>query len=180
MVNKNRFLLIGLLAGLLGFSVSSYADDIDIYSGLAAGGANTPNLMFVIDSSANSDASFGSCSYDQARLGDGLGGTPSNGSKTLGNEQCALVNIAQFLPTRSVTDPVTGVTSLVALIRLGITTSDGVYFQLVPIDDNAYSGPSTTGGGTSIAIPSGLTNRQAFVFAAKNWPSIPAAWTKAT
>lgn len=169
-MNAKRLGLCGVLFGLLAVAGISRADDIDIYSGIAAGGANAANLMFIIDNSANSDASFGSCAYDLAALGDGLGGAPSNGSKTLGNEQCALVNIAQFLPTRTVTDPATGLTSQVAIINLGIATSDGVYFNLLPIDDNAYTGPATTGGGTNIAIPGGLTNRQAFVFVVKQLP----------
>lgn len=161
-MHTQRFIRTYLLSGLLALSFinQTQAEDIDIYSGIATGTSNTPNLMFVIDSSANSDAAMGTCSYDSVALGDGAGGAPSNGSKTLGNEQCALVNIAQFLPVRSLTDPTTGVTDNdVALINLGISNSDGVYFKLTPIDNKPYTGtyPAT----------SGSTNRQAFIQAVK-------------
>ena len=157
-MNTKPLILTSLLIGLLSLPFASRADDIDIYAGLG-GSANAPNMMFVIDSTANADASFGTCHYDLNTLGDGLGGTPSNGSNTLGNEQCALVNIVKFMPTRSITDPSTGVVSQVAMLNLGITSSDGVYLMLTPIDDKPYAGtfPGTTG----------MTDRQAFIYAAK-------------
>jgi type IV pilus assembly protein PilY1 len=131
-----------LMPVLLGLLLPAHAEDIDIYSDFGGAGA-TPNLMFVIDSSANSDGEFGTCTYWD-------GSSPSMGSKTLGNEQCALANIVHTLPKQS---------DGTALINLGITTSDGVFFKLTPIDDNAYTG--------TYSVPGGTTNRQAFVLAVK-------------
>lgn len=166
-MNARQYFFAILCAGVLSLSLGARADDIDIYAGLGSA-ANAPNLMFVLDTAANNDANFGVCKYDASVLNDGLGGAPSNGADTLGNNQCALYNIVKFMPTRSITDPSTGVVSQVALMKLGITTSDGMYFPLTPVDDNVYAGPpSVTLGGSSVTIPAGSTNRQAFLLAVK-------------
>jgi len=138
-----KFFLAGFLMVLLGYPALSQAEDIDLYSGLS-GAAGVPNLMFVLDSSANNDGNFAACTYYD-------GTSPSLGDKTLGNEQCALVNIMHSLPTNADGS---------ALLNLGITDSKyGVYFKLTPIDDHAYTG--------SYSVPTGTTNRQAFILAVK-------------
>lgn len=158
-MNSKRFVLISACVSLLLFSSMLRSEDIDIYSSNSSGGVNTPNMMFVLDSSANSDGAFGGCAYYDTT------GPSLNGSKVLGNEQCALVNIVHDMPTRTVTDPTTGVTSQVAYINLGVTTASGLLIQLTPIDDNPYTGPSAVG--TAI-IPAGFTNRNAFIWAVKH------------
>lgn len=154
-LKKNHKRLGGFMAAVVAllFAGAAGAEDIDIYSGIAGGISNVPNLMFVIDSSSNSDASFGSspCTYFDNT-------SPSmSGSKALGNEQCALANVVNSLPTSSVT---TGQ----AIINLGITTATGHLIDLTPIDDKpfAYQGSYPSG------MPTGLTNRQAFIWAVRS------------
>ena len=141
-MKKFRLFLLCLMVSLLGVSSFTLAEDIDIYSA-NADNFGVPNLMFVLDSSSNSDGSFGTCTYWDGTL-------PSMGAKTLGNEQCALANIVHALPKKS---------DGAALLNLGITTSDGLFFKLTPIDDNAYTG--------IYSVPAGTTNRQAFILAVK-------------
>ena len=131
---------------LLSYSAPSLADDIDIYSG--GGSVGTPNIMIVIDNPSSSNAEVGPCKYYD-------GTTPSGTSKRMGNQQCALANLAKSLPKKS---------DGTALINLGITLLAGVTVDLIPIDDNVF-GKSATGG---VTIPSGTTNREAFILAVKN------------
>jgi type IV pilus assembly protein PilY1 len=158
-MKTTQLILAGLFSALLLNPIASRADDIDIYSGLTGSG-NAPNMMFVIDSAANSDSNFGgtSCTYYD-------GSSPSlSGSKVLGNEQCALVNIVHSFPTSS---------SGAALVKVGITTANGLLLPLVPIDNNPYNGGAATTltdiTGNVITIPAGTTDRNAFILAAKNY-----------
>lgn len=135
------------IAALLSYAAPGMADDIDIYS--SSGSAGTPNIMVVIDSASDSNADMSPCLYY-----DNTSPPSPTNSKTIGNDQCALVNLAHNLPTNK---------SGSALLNLGLTTNAGVFVRLMPIDDNAFSG-STLGG---VSIPSGSTNRQAFILAVK-------------
>ena len=136
---------------LSSYGATSRADDIDIYS--SAGSSGTPNIMIVIDNASNSNANMGTCSYWD-------GTSPSGGSKTIGNDQCALANLAHNLPTNK---------DASALLYLGITTMNGVVVNLLPIDDKVFAGSTLSG----ISIPAGSTNRQAFILAVKNLSTTP-------
>lgn len=117
-----KLILASVLVMLFCLSVPSLAEDIDIYSNIG-GTQNIPNVMFVIDSAANSDGSFGSgtCTYYD-------GSSPSlDGSKVLGNEQCALANIVHSFPVQP-----DGVS---ALINVGVTTATKIILPLTPLDD---------------------------------------------
>ena len=143
-MNTSRFFLIFILIALLGNPIQVDAEDIDIYSGAQLSSA--PNLMFVVDNPSSQNNEVGACTYSAAAGG----GAPSNGSKALGNDQCALANIVASLATKA---------DGTAVINLGITTMAGVFFKLTPIDDNPYTG--------TYAHPAGTTNRQAFLLAVK-------------
>lgn len=130
---------------LLLHAVPSLAEDIDIYSG--GGSTGSPNVMIVIDNASNSNANMGPCTYWD-------GTPPSGGPKTMGNNQCALANLAHTLSTNKDGS---------ALINLGLTTMAGVLVKLVPIDDKPFVG-TTLGNAT---VPSGSTNRDAFILAVK-------------
>jgi type IV pilus assembly protein PilY1 len=146
-----QLILTALFGALLLNSTTSRAEDIDIYTGLA-GTANIPNVMVVVDNPSSQNSDVGPCSYWDGTL-------PSQGSKALGNDQCALVNIVHSMTTK---------TGGIALFNMGITTMDGVILKLTPVDDNAYTGPSTlTLGSTSYTIPAGSTNRQAIIIVVK-------------
>ncbi|HVL44979.1 MAG TPA: PilC/PilY family type IV pilus protein [Acidovorax sp.] len=65
-------------------ALAQYSSDIDIYSGNGTG--STSNVLFVLDSSANWNASLKhTCTYTD-------GGPPSKGQTKGGMEQCALYN----------------------------------------------------------------------------------------
>ena len=141
-MKKFRLFLLCLTMNMTVLSSFTHAEDIDIYSDNAAT-LGLPNLMFVIDNASRNSANFGTCVYVD-------GGAPSLGATSLGNQQCALVNIVSTLPKQ---------TNGTSLINLGIATSAGIVFKLTPIDDNAYTG--------SYPVPARSTNRQAFILAAK-------------
>lgn len=136
---------------LLMYSAQSLADDIDIYSGVVSTGS--PNVMIVIDNASNSNADMGTCKYWDNTL-------PSGGSKTMGNNQCALANLAHNLSTNKDGS---------ALINLGLTTMAGVLVKLVPINDKLFVGTSLG----DAAIPAGSTNREAFILAVKKLDTDP-------
>jgi type IV pilus assembly protein PilY1 len=68
-------------------ATSAHAEDIDLYTGGVVDGGR-PNVIFILDNSANWSASNGAanCTYD-----DG-GAAPSSQGKKMGIEQCALNN----------------------------------------------------------------------------------------
>src|SRR5512143_2903921 len=104
MITK-RLALISLFAGLQVLSAASRADDIDIYSGLGSA-VNTPNVLFVMDNSANFEASSGGVTCKQQADGslaiNAVSGTPTQMSGTVGGiEQCALYNVLANLPVNA-------------------------------------------------------------------------------
>ncbi|MFA6902831.1 MAG: PilC/PilY family type IV pilus protein [Gallionellaceae bacterium] len=151
MINTRQLIRLCLLTGLLAFTSAANADDIDIYSGLGSE-TNMPNIMIVLDNAANSNADMGACTYWD-------GTSPSGGSKTMGNNQCALANLAKRLSTRADGS---------ALFSMGFTTLTGVDLPLTPVDDNTYTGPNPlTITGTVVSIPGGTSNRWAIIMAVK-------------
>lgn len=143
-MNAIRFFLTAALITFLNNSLPARADDIDLYSGLT-GNANIPNVMIVIDNPSSQNNEVGACTYS-ASLPFAPGGTPSNGSKALGNDQCALANIILNLSTKSDGS---------ALVKLGMTTMSGANVPLIPVDDNAFNNGAAitlTVSGTSIVF----------------------------
>lgn len=102
-MNAKRIILTTLFATLLGLSVSSRADDIDIYSGLGAAG-NTPNVLFVLDNAADfsSNASgFSTCPVTNPTTGAVTNTNLSLNGTVGGIEQCALYNVINTLPVNA-------------------------------------------------------------------------------
>lgn len=154
---KPSAIVMTLLIGCLSLSMPSRADDIDIYAGLAAT-ANTPNIMVVIDNPSSQNNSTQVCTYWDNTI-------PSNNGKALGSDQCALVNLVQSMPTKTVTTS-SGATQQAAQFNFGLTTMSGVDFPLTPLDDNPYTGPATvTISGNAVTIPAGTSNRYAIIMA---------------
>lgn len=92
---KTNFPLIraSLVAALLYFPLGIQAEDIDIYANPATSGS-APNMLVVIDNSANFSASAtNSCKYADDNTSPGLGGSAA------GIEQCAIYNAIYALPT---------------------------------------------------------------------------------
>ncbi|HZW86790.1 MAG TPA: hypothetical protein VFF41_04955, partial [Gallionella sp.] len=90
-MNTKQFLPVILCVGLLSFAVSSRAQDIDIYTGLNAS-TTVPNIMVVVDNPSSQNNNVGACTYFD-------GTSPSGGSKAIGDDQCALVNLVHGLST---------------------------------------------------------------------------------
>jgi type IV pilus assembly protein PilY1 len=103
-----RLILAHLLMALMCYSTVSRAEDIDIYSGLGTT-SNVPNVLFVVDNSANFEASSGGVICTQQADGSLVingSGTPTDmsgtGSGTVGGiEQCALWNVVKSLPVNA-------------------------------------------------------------------------------
>lgn len=94
-MNTKNLFLVGMLATCLGFSVTSRADDIDIYSNITASG-DLPNVMIVLDSSANFNGNAPPCTFIDSAT------TPGYNTKAGGIEQCALNNVIYNLPVNTV------------------------------------------------------------------------------
>lgn len=85
-----QLILSALLGAVLLNPLAGRAEDIDIYSGLAAS-SSLPNVLIVLDNAANFDASAPACSYTDSATAPTLSG------KTGGIEQCALNNVIAAL-----------------------------------------------------------------------------------
>lgn len=83
-----------LLCLMLGISLFTQAEDIDIYSD-NAGTTGAPNVLLVLDNAANFEASAGNCTYVD-------GTAPSLNGKAGGIEQCAIYNVISSLPEGAV------------------------------------------------------------------------------
>lgn len=104
-MNTKQLIRTGLLFGLLTLSCTGQAEDIDIYSGLGTS-YNTPNVLFVMDNSANFDASSGGVTCKKQADGslviNAAAGTATDMSgKVAGIEQCALWNVVKNLPVNA-------------------------------------------------------------------------------
>ncbi|HEU0220452.1 MAG TPA: PilC/PilY family type IV pilus protein [Gallionella sp.] len=100
-----RIILASLLVVLTGYATTSRAEDIDIYSGLGSA-VNTPNVLFVMDNSANFEASSGGVTCMQQADGSLLinaaaGTATAMSGKVGGIEQCALWNVVKNLPVNA-------------------------------------------------------------------------------
>lgn len=95
-MNTTRIILTGMFFALLGISLQGKAEDIDLYS-KPAGAINNPNVLIILDTASNANASVtNACTY-----ADGSG-APSIGNSLLGIEQCTLFNLVYNLPVNSV------------------------------------------------------------------------------
>lgn len=98
-MNTTRLLLTSIFVVLLANAILVKAEDIDLYSRIPSP-KNNPNLLIILDNNANSDNVAGTCNYDAAGFpGSGTGGASSMGATVFGNEQCALYNVINALPT---------------------------------------------------------------------------------
>ncbi len=98
-----RYFLNCLFVALLTLPTQGRAQDIDLYSAAASvTGASLPNVLFIMDNSANWNASAPACTYYD-------GTSPSLGSTAGGIEQCALVNAINALPFQANGNPVVNV-----------------------------------------------------------------------
>jgi type IV pilus assembly protein PilY1 len=91
----NTLLLLATCAG----PAAAQPSDIDIYSGVSAS-SDRPNVMLVLDSSANWAASISgaaNCFYKDGGVTTTSGPTADQGTK-LGIEKCALYNVVDGLP----------------------------------------------------------------------------------
>ena len=75
---------------------AQFSSDIDIYSGINTG--NVPNILFIVDNTANWNASSGQPDCFYKENGVTTTTTPSGGTKKVGLEQCALYNLIDILP----------------------------------------------------------------------------------
>lgn len=148
-----QFALTAFMFVMAGYAATSQAEDIDIYSSQNLDGA--PNLMFVVDNPSSQNNNADACTYSAAVIAlVGGSSAPSNDTKALGQDQCALANIVADLSLKA---------DGTAAVKLGITTMAGIYFKLTPIDDAVYTGTNTPPG----LVSGTTTNRQAFILAVK-------------
>ncbi|MDD5299887.1 MAG: PilC/PilY family type IV pilus protein [Gallionella sp.] len=156
---KTKQLILSSLLILL-TSHASQAEDIDIYSGTTSNGV--PNLMFVVDNPSSQNSNMGVCTYWDGTL-------PSEGDKSVGNDQCALANVVHEMSPLGAGS---------AVVNLGITTMCGIHFPLTPIDNNLHPGTPYTrtfntgpcnaaSDNITYTVPAGSTNKDAFIIAVK-------------
>lgn len=94
-MKKMQSLILLLLCLLMGYSASLHAEDVDIYVD-SAGVTDTPNVLIVLDNSANFESNSGlNCTYVD-------GTSPSLGTSAGGVEQCAIYNVVSGLAPGSV------------------------------------------------------------------------------
>lgn len=93
------------LAALTLHGSASRADDIDIYTGLN-GSSDRPNVLLVLDSSANWSANLSApnCYYKDNGVTTASGPSASEQGKKVGIEKCALYNVIDALPVKSGAD----------------------------------------------------------------------------
>ena len=90
-------------AGLLSAALSAWAgtpSDIDIYAG-ASGATDRPNVLMILDSSANWSVPTGNATCYYKENGVTTSVAPSNAGDKGGIEQCALYNLVDALPVQS-------------------------------------------------------------------------------
>ena len=89
---------------LAAFAASANAEDIDIYMSVPPS-SDLPNILFVLDNSANWSASLPvpRCLYNNVPAGVPDGPPDNEQSKKIGLEKCALHNVIDALDKRQVT-----------------------------------------------------------------------------
>lgn len=76
---KTHFYKSAMMLGLLAFSVTSIAEDIDLFVGAAPAGTSVPNILIVLDNTANWNSAF---TNEIAALVSTVNGLPVNADNT--------------------------------------------------------------------------------------------------
>jgi type IV pilus assembly protein PilY1 len=98
-MKTSQLLLACTFLALTGASLQCMAEDIDLYSRVPSP-KNNPNVLIILDNAAHASDSAPICNYDAIGLpGSGTGGASAMGATVFGNEQCAMYNVVNALPT---------------------------------------------------------------------------------
>ncbi len=98
-MNKKNGITLAAFVMLACCAFQAQGEDIDLYSRIPSP-KNNPNVLIILDNSANSDNVAAACNYDAVGApGSGTGGPSAMGATVFGNEQCALYNVINALPT---------------------------------------------------------------------------------
>lgn len=151
----------------MGHSAASHAEDIDIYSGLGSN-TNVPNVLFVMDNSANFEASSGGVTCMQQADGSlvinsGSGTATAMSGKVGGIEQCALWNVVKNLPVNA---------DATARVNIGFMMYNGTNIQDV---NNANCGGSLGGCLTQPMIAMTAANKTGVLNWIASWNTSPSA-----
>lgn len=154
-MKTTRIFLISMMLSLLCLPIVSKADDIDLYSGLG-GDAGKPNVLLILDTAANFDASAtGHCTYSGE---SGSAAIPSLDGKLAGLEQCALYNVIRGLPVND--DPEGS-----ARINLGI-----MFYNATGLASYGCTDVSSKGGCVVKELTAmNSTNKAAYLTWIKTW-----------
>lgn len=119
--------------------LSAQPSDIDIYSGVT-GSADRPNVMFILDSSANWSSNISgaaNCFYKEGGVTSVVGPTADQGTK-LGIEKCALYNLVDALPVATAGGPNNDALFNIAIMLMNESPNDGIYprRRFIPLTTN--------------------------------------------
>ena len=137
-------LAAGLMLALPGHA--QYTSDIDIY-GSPSSSTDLPNVLFILDNSANWNASNGqpNCYYKENGVTTGTG--PFKQGKKSSIEQCALYNVIDALPTG---------TGGAALFNIGFLAFNSVNVDAGARPIKAFTPLNATGKAAIKALIKGL------------------------
>lgn len=122
-----RFLMI--CAGLVALGPPASSEDIDVYASVS-GTTDRPNVLFVLDSSANWSAALpaADCYYRDNGVPSTQGPDPGEQRKKTGIEKCALYNLIDALPVNPyVADPANNALYNIGILLLNESPRDGGY-----------------------------------------------------
>ena len=123
-----RFRLLLVCGALLAIGPQASSEDIDVYASIS-GTTDRPNVLLVLDSSANWSAALpgaANCYYRDNGVLTAVG-TGSQGKK-MGIEQCALNNLVDALPVNpAVADPSNNALYNIGIMLLNESSVDGAY-----------------------------------------------------
>lgn len=163
-----RHILAGLMIVLMSHPSASLAEDIDIYSGLSLN-TNVPNVLFVMDNSANFEASSGGVTCKRQTDGslviDSGSGTATDMSGTVGGiEQCALWNVVNNLPVNA---------DGTARVNIGFMLYNGTHIHDI---NNANCGGSTGGCLTQPMIAMTAASKAGVLNWIASWNTTPSTF----
>jgi len=104
----------------------AHAEDIDIYGNPNAN-TDVPNVLFVLDNSANWDSSIpaADCFYKEGGVVSTVG--PQNQGKKIAIEQCALYNLVDVLPVATSGGPDNNALFRIGIMLLNESPNNGAY-----------------------------------------------------
>ena len=123
-----RFRLVATALALLA-AAPAWPEDIDVYAAVS-GSTDRPNVLLVLDSSANWSAALPApdCRYRDNGVLTAQGPDAGEQGKKAGIEKCALYNLIDALPVDpAVADPSRNALYNVGLMLLGESPNDGAY-----------------------------------------------------